>query len=182
MEGTLKEAQKRLQKAEKNLKVTNDERDELKKKFDFMEEQFGKLQKEHTELKSMYQLSSENTDMLTKQNAGYRGAIVSNETQMETYANEVNELRKTMTITRSEIDRMKEENAAYKKQNQKLVDELKAQEEDVNDQRDIGNRNDKTLQLYIGGDVDQLKEKVKTLQNSFVSTRKENDAALAAKD
>ena len=62
---------------------------------------------------------------------------MSNETQMETYANEVNELRKTMTITRSEIDRMKEENAAYKKQNQKLVDELKAEEEDVNDQRDI---------------------------------------------
>ena len=56
---------------------------------------------------------------------------------METYANEVNELRKTMTITRSEIDRMKEENAAYNKQNQKLVDELKAEEEDVNDQRDI---------------------------------------------
>jgi hypothetical protein len=56
---------------------------------------------------------------------------------METYANEVNELRKTMTITRSEIDRMKEENAAYKKQNQKLVDELKALEEDANDQRDI---------------------------------------------
>jgi hypothetical protein len=38
MEGTLKEAQKRLQKAEKNLKITNDERDELKKKYEYMEE------------------------------------------------------------------------------------------------------------------------------------------------
>lgn len=54
-----------MQKAEKNLKVTNDERDEIKKKFEFTEEQFSKLKKEHEELTKMHKLSAENTEMLS---------------------------------------------------------------------------------------------------------------------
>ena len=43
---------------------------------------------------------------------------------METYANEVNELRKNMTISRTETERLKEENAALKKLNANHVASL----------------------------------------------------------
>lgn len=80
---------------------------------------------------------------------------------MEAYAQEVNEFKKNVTIARSEVERLKEENAAYKKQNLKLTEELKAEEDDANERRDIDNRNEGTLAAYVGGDVDQLKAKVK---------------------
>ena len=52
---------------------------------------------------------------------------------METYATEVSDLRKNFTILKSENDRLKEEVAAYKKQTQKLVDDIKA----ISDGKDI---------------------------------------------
>jgi cell division protein FtsL len=63
---------------------------------------------------------------MTAQNAGYRKSIVSNETQMEAYSTEVSDLRKNFTIQKSENDRLKDEVAAYKKQTQKLIEDIKA--------------------------------------------------------
>ena len=58
---------------------------------------------------------------------------------------------------------MKEENAAYKKQNQKLLDDLKALNEDDDDKRDLENRNKQSLTAYVGGDIEEKKAKIKQL-------------------
>ena len=98
MESSLKEAQKKLQNAEKNLKKTIEELTDLTKKHEFREEEYNKLLKEHKELVRRHAENQEVATSMTAQNAGYRKSIVGNETQMETYSTEVNDLRKNFTI------------------------------------------------------------------------------------
>jgi hypothetical protein len=80
---------------------------------------------------------------------------------MEASAKEVTELQKRMQIAQSTSDRLKEENAAYKKQNAKLVDDLKALEDDYGEKTNIERRNDIALQGGITADSEALKAKVK---------------------
>ena len=65
MEQSLKEAQKRLQIAEKNLKQTSEEFEELKKKHEFREEEYTKLYKEQQELVRRQAVNKESVDSLT---------------------------------------------------------------------------------------------------------------------
>jgi predicted RNase H-like nuclease (RuvC/YqgF family) len=59
--------------------------------------------------------AKENVEAYSKQNAGYRKAIVTNEAQMQAYATEVNDLRKNLAIQKTEQERLRDENAAYKR-------------------------------------------------------------------
>ncbi len=99
---------------------------------------------------------------------------------MKAYATEVNDLRKNLAIQKTDCDRLRDENAAYKRQTQKLIEDIKALEGDegVN----IEQQNARILQAYINGDTETLKKKVKELQNEFVNVRRENEGALALKD
>lgn len=99
---------------------------------------------------------------------------------MKAYATEVNDLRKNLAIQKTDGDRLRDENTAYKRQTQKLIEDIKALEGDegVN----IEQQNARILQAYINGDTETLKKKVKELQNEFVNVRRENEGALALKD
>lgn len=99
---------------------------------------------------------------------------------MKAYATEVNDLRKNLAIQKTDCDRLRDENTAYKRQTQKLIEDIKALEGDegVN----IEQQNARILQAYINGDTETLKKKVKELQNEFVNVRRENEGALALKD
>jgi hypothetical protein len=49
---------------------------------------------------------------------------------MKAYATEVNDLRKNLAIQKTDCDRLRDENAAYKRQTQKLIEDIKALEGD----------------------------------------------------
>jgi hypothetical protein len=49
---------------------------------------------------------------------------------MKAYATEVNDLRKNLAIQKTDGDRLRDENTAYKRQTQKLIEDIKALEGD----------------------------------------------------
>ena len=66
MQGTLKDATKKLSKTEKNLTAVTTERDDLKRKSDFLEEEHTALKKAHEELTKKFSFSEETNQVLTK--------------------------------------------------------------------------------------------------------------------
>ena len=99
---------------------------------------------------------------------------------MKTYATEVNDLRKNLAIQKTDGDRLRDENAAYKRQTQKLIEDIKALEAD--DQVNIEQQNARLLQAFINGDTEALKNKIKQLNSEFVTVQRMNENALAVKD
>ena len=107
---TLKEATKKLQKTEKDMTKVQAERDELKRKADFLDDEHTQLKKAHAELTKKFELSEETNQSLIKQNKGYREVLVKNEAILKTQNKELTELQKRMEISKSNNDRFKEEN------------------------------------------------------------------------
>ena len=121
MQGTLKDATKKLSKTEKNLTAVTTERDDLKRKSDFLEEEHTALKKAHEELTKKFSFSEETNQVLTKQNKGYREVLVKNEAVLKTQNTELKELQKRTEISKANLDRLKEENEVILKQNQALT-------------------------------------------------------------
>ena len=78
----LKEASKKLKKAESNLADVTAGKDDLQRNFDFTAEKLANLEKEHKELQGKYGNGAEDLTMLEGQNAKYRDTIVKNEAIM----------------------------------------------------------------------------------------------------
>ena len=102
----------------------------MKRKMTYTEEQLKNLQKEHKELTSKQNLTSDDNGMLKQANENYRKVIVKNEAVLVKQTNELKDLKKITESSRNDADRLKEENEVLLKQNLSLTQDIKDQIQD----------------------------------------------------
>ena len=98
-----------------------------------------------------------------KQNAEYRTLILDNEKNLGENGQEIIELQKHLERKNQQLNRASDEIMVYKKQIEKLLEELK----DKSDSESFDEEKEKLLNVKKAMELDQLKEQIENLQSEL---------------
>ena len=126
----------------------------LKKERDKLENDLRKLRNEYKQQRVNYDLLMDEVSKTNKQNAEYRTLILDNEKKLGEVGQEISELQKHLERKNQQLNRASDETMVYKKQIEKLLEELK----DKSDSESFDDEKEKLLNVKKAMESDQLKE------------------------
>lgn len=88
-------------------------------------QQLENMTRDFNEVNLRLQTYQGNIEDFKKLNDEYRTLMVANENIVAQQAAEVKEILIKMEVSKTQLDRLRDENSAFKKQNEKLTDDLK---------------------------------------------------------
>lgn len=122
---SLRELKKELIAATEQFESTQRKAKRLETENKDKSQQLENMTRDFNEVNLRLQTYQGNIEDFKKLNDEYRTLMVANENIVAQQAAEVKEILIKMEVSKTQLDRLRDENSAFKKQNEKLTDDLK---------------------------------------------------------
>ena len=164
----------KMEKLNVEVQVVVTEKAQMKKELDRVNTLYSKLKREYKEQRQNFDLLVDELTSMRKQNQKYRGLILDNEQKLDHIGKEIQDLQKHIELKGKVIQRNNEELRVYKKQVEKLVEELR----DKSDSESWDDEKERVLNVEKALKADILKGQIDVLNAEAKGKKAEYDANL----